>query len=462
MNGSDQVLWSIQREPTLRTPVTALALLDRPPDVDALKRRLAATAQHFPRLRQRVAEPPAGLAPPRWTDAPLDLRYHVRVVQAPPPGTVEAVLGMAEPLAMSPFDLDRPLWDLTIIEGVEGGRAAMVTRFHHSFSDGEGAIQLASAVFDGTPTAPAVGTIAPLDVRPADVAPPLVADALRWRLEHLATGVPVAGRALARAAKRALVDPRGAASEATATAAALRRLLEPATVPLSPLMVERGPGRRLGILDYPLASFRRAAAGAGTTLNGVFAAAVAEALRRYHVDHGEPVARLRMTMPVSVRRSGDAVGGNHFVPARFVVPLVDGDARTRIRSAGAVCATWRDDERMLALSDIVASVLVNLPPAVTTAVLASMLLGTDFVTTNVTGFPTPVYIAGAAVTGQYAFAPPSGAAVNVALVSHVHRAGIGVVADSAAVTDFDGFMADLDAAFASTLASTRSRSRQAS
>jgi hypothetical protein len=198
-------------------------------------------------------------------------------------------------------------------------------------------------------------------------------------------------------------------------------------------MSGRGNVWRYGAFDRPLEHLRAAAATAGGTINDGFVAGVAGGLARYHQQFGVPVDELRMLMPVSVRRPDDPSYGNRFVPVRFVVPAT-GEVPDRIRRIGAASTSWRH-EPALAVADAASMVLDRLPPVAASRLFGLLLSGVDFVTTDVAGFPCPVYLGDACVTRYYALPPTMGAAVNVALLSHASNACIGITADARAVAD---------------------------
>ena len=86
---------------------------------------------------------PYSIAPPRWeVDPHFDRRFHVRWLDAPAGGGVRSVLDCAEPIAMQGFDRARPLWELYVVGGIAGDRAAMVLKLHHSLSDGVGLVHM--------------------------------------------------------------------------------------------------------------------------------------------------------------------------------------------------------------------------------------------------------------------------------------------------------------------------------
>jgi hypothetical protein len=179
--------------------------------------------------------------------------------------------------------------------------------------------------------------------------------------------------------------------------------------------------------------------------------AVIGGLMEYHARHGGGVDALRMTMPISLRTSSDAPGGNKFAPARFGVPTSLPDPRDRMQAVRKLVREWRA-EPALAMTGQLALVLNRLPTAMTTALFGAMLKCSDFVATNVPGSPIPVYVAGARVERFYAFAPPSGASMNVALISHADTCCIGIVIDTTAVPDADVMVECLRSGFAEVTA----------
>lgn len=227
--------------------------------------------------------------------------------------------------------------------------------------------------------------------------------------------------------------PLEQAERAVATAVSAARLLAPATKPISPLMTERGFRRGLEVLDLETQALRHTATVMDVTLNDVFVAGVVRGLTVYHELHGTSIDALRALMPVNVRAADDPAGGNRFVPARFTVPAPT-DAAECVREVQRVTASWKNAPG-LALSEVLATGIDLLPGPVVSAMWGSMLKGDDFCITNVPGPTFDTYLAGSRVDRMYAFAPPSGAAVNVSLLTTADRASVGIVVDRAAVPD---------------------------
>jgi WS/DGAT/MGAT family acyltransferase len=267
-----------------------------------------------------------------------------------------------------------------------------------------------------------------------------------------ALGIARRGLVNAFGAARAVArDPQGALREATRVARSLASFLAPATTPRSPIMGARSLARRLGTLDVPLDDLKRAAKAAGGSLNDAFLTAVVGGIQHYHELHRVEPADLRMVMPINVRGEGAALGGNHFTPARFLVPLQIADPAERMRTLGHLARTARD-EPAVGFTDTVAMVLNQLPTAATTSFFGAMLKGSDFVTSNVPGSPFPLYAAGAELERLYPFGPLSGTAANITLLSHCGTCCIGVNTDAVAVPDTAEFVKSVEAGFSEVLA----------
>lgn len=409
MGPADAILWRMEHDPVLRSTVTSVSRLDRAPDAG--------------RLRRRVEEV-----------------HHLRWVRLPGRASFDDVLDFAAREAMAGFDRARPLWEFTVVEDVDGG-AALVQRFHHALTDGLGGMQVALEFVDHDRRGRRHGVDgqAPGGARGEDRwgAHRASATAGGHRRPALAVlGWGVAGAAavprLAGEVVRAVRDPLGSL---TGMVGALRwgaRLLAPVSAPLSPVMRGRGTRLAFAAFDVDLPRLHAAARIAGGSLNGAFVTAVAAGLRRYHQAEGRPVARLRITLPMSTRRPGDPLTVNRFTPVRFEVPVVPADPAALVPAVASLVRQWRQGPA-LGLSDALAVVLSALPTPALAEVFGSMLRNVDFVATNVPGLRASSYLAGARVVRQYAFAPPSGAAVNVAMLTHVDQCCIGVNMDPAAV-----------------------------
>ena len=447
MRDPDALAWGMEHDPGLRSTIVAVTWLDALPDVEVLAARLERATRLAPRFRQHPVPTPAGLANPQWVDCEFDLSLHLRRMGAPEPRTPATVVEFARTEAMTAFDPSRPLWQITLIEGLEEGRAAVVMKVHHSLTDGVGGMQLAMLVFETTPDT------VPFDPVPEPVAAPAPSGVglARGALGHdlgravgvvrsgLGQVVPVA-RSVARHPVRSVLDT-------VATVSSLGRFVAPVSDTLSPIMTGRSLDRHLDLFEVDLPALKRAGAAVGGTLNDAFVASVTGGLRRYHEQHGAPVDELRVTMPISLRKEGDPEGGNRITLERFVVPVGVADAATRLRETGWSCRAARYEEA-LPLSDAVAG-LLNLLPS---GVIGSMLKHVDFLASDVPGVPVPIFLGGAPVSGYFAFGPTTGSAVNVTLVSYRDTCCIGCTIDTAAVPDPEKLSACLRDGFDEVLA----------
>ena len=443
LSDSDALMWRIEGDPVLRSPITVVGLLDREPSWPRVQAALRHAAETIPRFRHRI-EPGSLATRPRWAeDGELSLDHHLRRVRAASPAGLRAVLDLAEPDVMTAFDPARPLWRMTVVEGLEGGGAAFVLRFHHTITDGVGGIALAQHLFDPTRR----GRPAPRAVEPAEPS-----------TDHPDGGLAARVVGAAAGAARAGLDPVGTLRTGMRTVRSIGKILAPARSPLSPILVGRGLDRRLHVLEMPLGGFLEAAHATGGTVNDVLLAAVGGGLRTYHERCGAPLDAVRVTMPISLRKAGDGPGGNRFTPARFVLPIGDPDPTTRAREAGAIVRSWRA-EPAVKLTPALAWALDLLPTPVVQRAFAGMLRSIDVDAVDVPGLTKPAYLAGARIDRLWAFAPPTGAALSVTLVSHLDTACVGIACDLAAVHDAELMATCMERAFDEVLAIGRNGHR---
>ena len=447
MSDADALMWNIEKDPLLRSTIVTVMVFDRPLDRDRLRRRIDRLSRVIPRLRQRVQGHTLSVAPPRWDiDRNFSLDYHLRFMRAVGSGTLREVFDIAEPMAMQGFDRARPLWEFTLVEGLDDDRSALITKIHHSITDGVGGVKLMMEMLD-------------LDIDaeepplpPAPVAEPLsesrrMTDALVYEGRRQLGNASRALGAAARELSKMGADPLGVGIDALATAGSVVRMISPATEPLSPLMTDRSLSVHFDTLQVPLAPMKKASKLVGGRLNDAFVGAVAGGLATYHRRMGLDVHELRMTMPINIRSSATAnLAGNQFAPARFAVPVGISDPIARMNAVRELMEAQRR-EPALALTDTLAGVLNRLPVTATTGIFGAMLRGIDFITSNVPGPPVDVYLAGARLENQIAFGPMTGAATNITLLSYQGDLNLGVNTDPRAVTDRDLFVDSLRDAF---------------
>lgn len=247
-------------------------------------------------------------------------------------------------------------------------------------------------------------------------------------------------------------DPVSASRRIGKTTTSIGRVLRPASEPLSSLMRERSLSWGLDVLDFELEPLKAAGKSTGGTLNDAFVAAVAGALRLYHERSGTTVDELRMTMPVNLRAGETGRrAGNQFAALRFKVPVGIVEPRDRIEAVQERTRSQKGESALGWIGEITSTInRLGVVPA--TRIAGGMFKAVDFVTSNVPGLPATAYTAGARIDAIYPFAPPTGAALSVTLLSYCKSLHLGVQFNRAAVTDGALLRECLKSGFAEVLA----------
>ncbi len=449
MNETEALMWRSERHPRLSSTICSLMLFDQSPDWDRFKAAHQWATELVPRTRQRVMEALLPVGPPAWVDdESFQLDYHLRRTQLRAPGTMAQLLEFAQAEAVRPFDRTRPLWEGTLVEGLEDGRAAYLLKLHHSLTDGLGGIQLMSLVQSRTREHTADKP------RPPQQEEGLPSDPWAFTtttINEQARQLPgIAARGLVGAA-RAVLSPGHALSEAVHYGASLRRTLSPPPArPSSLLRGRTGTAWRFGVMECRLDDLKSAAKAAGGSLNDAYVAALLGGLRLYHEHHGVDLDELPMAMPISLRKADDPMGGNKFAGAYFAAPVGVADPSERIAILRGIVLTLRTEPALDTLS-LVAPVLNRVPSALGGLAFEWVGSAADLSASNVPGVPYDVYMAGAKVERFYPFGPLPGVAVMAAMVSHGPSCCIGLNIDGSAVTDVDVLMKCMDAGLAEVL-----------
>jgi diacylglycerol O-acyltransferase / wax synthase len=448
MRASDAFTWYMERDPALRSTVVVIDWLDRAPDWEVLVDRVDRISRLMPSLRQRIVESPFRLTVPRWAyDPHFDLHWHLSRITAPAPGTRDAVLEVGRRAAMAAFDRDRPLWEVTLVEGMEGGEAALVIKLHHSLSDGVGAMRMLAIVADLQREPADLGELPPVPPHePAGLLTSITGTV--GEIAGLAAGLAWRGTGAAIPAWiRYARDPIGYVRGAAGMARSVYRTAAPNRSTLSPLMRERAMTRRLATIEVSLDALKKSAKSVGGTVNDAYLAAVAGGLHRYHERHGAAVDSLRALMPINLRAGQDTNWGNRITLQRLIVPVGETDPAARMRALHRVAMAARE-EPSLSVTEAIAGALNMLP----VGYVGGILKHVDFVASNVPGVPVPVFFAGSKVTGMFAFGPTIGASLNTTLMSYDGTCDIGINIDTAAVPDPDVLLSCLRESLAEVIA----------
>jgi diacylglycerol O-acyltransferase len=437
--------------PSTHMHVAALSVFDpstRPDGglrFEEVRSRVASRLHLAPRFRKKVLEVPMGIALPVLVDdTGFDLDRHVRRAALPPPGGRRELMELAQDLLSRPLDRSRPLWDLTVIEGLEGGHVATLMKVHHALMDGISGMQLASAMYDLEPDARPSPPPGPWRAEPPPEPRDLIASAMRERVERPLRAAAEAARALASA-------PVPAALGLGAAASGIRDIWDLGSRPASVFDVPVGPDRRFAITEAPFHLFRDVKESLGGTVNDVVLGVVAGALHRFLRGRRVPTRgrTLRVLVPVSVRSREDPFG-NRVAPAFVDVPV--GAMSPARRLALVAEATGRLKGSSMALGADAVIGLGAFAPAGLLAAAARIVSNApwfNLVVSNVPGPLQPMYLAGARLVASYPSMPlgPT-SALSIACTSLAGTMAFGLTADREAVPDLDALALALDASLA--------------
>jgi WS/DGAT/MGAT family acyltransferase len=446
MSDAEGLMWRLEKDPHLSSTFANVTILDRAPDFDALLRRMERATYAVPRLRQRVQPAPANLSSPTWVDDPnFDLRYHVRHLALPKPGTLRQLLDVATLFTSDVYDRTRPLWQFVVVDGLRGGKSALIQKLHHTIVDGEGGVQLSLQFLDLERDAPEPPPIDPELIAAAEASepPPPAPDTLR----ELFTGSLRMPLGLLKQIMELLADPTGIPDAGNAAADTVRGLMQQLSdveAARSPLWTKRSLHRRMEVLRAPFGSTRDAAKRLGGTLNTAFLTAAAEAAGRYHRELGAPVEELRSSMAISTRT--ETSGANAFSLVRMLVPTGDMPIGDRFRAIQASALAAKNSSNGASL-DAVAALATTLPTSIITRIARQQAQTVDFATSNVRGASVPLFLAGAQLLENYPVGPLAGVAYNLTLLSYNHSLDMGVNIDAAAVTEPELLRRCLERAF---------------
>jgi diacylglycerol O-acyltransferase / wax synthase len=399
-----------------------------------------------PRYRQKVRPVPGHLANPVWVDDDqFDLTYHVRRSALPRPGTDAQLRELVGRLLGRRLDRARPLWEIYLVEGLEGGRVGIVTKTHHAMVDGVAAVDIGTVMLDVAAE--------PREIPPDDWTPSrgpgrvgLVAGAVTDLVRRPTEAVD--------AARGAVVDVRATASRVGGAAGGLLSsvLTVARPAPASPLNVPIGEQRRFGTARTDLDDYRRVRKEHGGTVNDVVLATVAGALRAWLLTRGEavsPSSTIRAMVPVSIREPGQQSGPGNRVSSYFVdLPVGEGNAVMRLHQVSFAMRGHKESGQSVGADALVQ--LSGFAPPTLHALGAR--LASDFsrrlfnvVVTNVPGPQFPLFAAGARMLEMFPAVPLSkGQAVSIGVTSYDGGVYYGLNADRDALPDVDVLAACLE------------------
>lgn len=403
--------------------------------VDRLKERTAERLHLAPQFRWRLVEVPLGLDRPVFVEDPhFDLDAHIRRVGVPAPGGPEQLGNLVGDLVSVKLDRRRPLWEFWIIEGLAGGRIAILAKVHHSIIDGISGSELASVLFDLTPE----GTrVPPPQPRSTDAWP----DPFQLFLGGVGAvlGMPVRVARLALQTVRQGMSFLGFAGQETPPPIPFR-------APRTSFNTELSPHRRFASASVALEDVKRVKRVFDVKLNDVVLAICAGALRRY-LEAGDelPDAPLIAQVPVSLRTDADRGEVGTKVGAMFASLATDiADPALRLLAIHESTRTAKEMQRALAADKIMGITEVAPPALISLAARMYTAAQLDrrtppimnLIISNVPGPPFPLYVAGAEIEAMYPMGPLLyGTGVNITVFSYRDAIDFGFLCCRRAVRD---------------------------
>lgn len=436
--------------PTTYGHVASLAIFDpstspHPVGYHEIRELIESRLHLVPQFRRRLVEVPLGLDHPYWIEDPdFDLDFHLRHIAVPPPGDRGQLAELAVRIAARHLDRTRPLWEMYVIEGLEGGFIAELTKIHHACIDGVAGAEILGVLLDLEPEAPAT---------PPPTTP--------WQWER----EPSSGEMLARGVLGALTQPRVGMRLARQSVPALGSIMRnfaltapgvkkrddvlsrpSVSAPRTPFNGVITAHRRWAFGSLPVSSVKTVKNAMGATVNDVVMALCAGALRRWLIEHDAlPDGPLLAMVPVSIRDESErGDGGNRISAMVAVLPTDEADPRRRIEAMQAEMAVAKDTHGALPASLLQDFAQFTPPSVLGTAsrvaararLMDRVNLPFNVVISNVPGPQFPLYTSGARMEGIYPIsAIVDGVGLNMTMMSYNGNLDFGLVADRDMVPD---------------------------
>jgi WS/DGAT/MGAT family acyltransferase len=395
-------------------------------DIERVKQVMLQKMPFTPRFRQRVRSTPLALHRPVWVDDPtFDIDHHVRHISLPPPGSEQQLLRLSEHIMGTKLDMNRPPWEMWFVDGLEGGRSAMLGKMHHVISDGVSAANNTMSQLDLTAEPvhiePYAWTASPLPRRAG-----LVAEALRARASEAAA---LFGR----------LREEGVRARMSGVASAFRAVKDAATNKgaVTPLNTTIGAQRRHAMVRARLEDLKLVRSILGGTVNDVALAVVAGGMARWLEHRGIEPMELRTVVPKSLREDPTETTFDNRVSTMFA--RMPAQERDPIRRLELVREAMEEAKSSGSAGGIDA--LTNFVPAGVLATLMRLPANKrvfNMSVSNVPGPPVPLYYDGHEVLEFWPMTPLGGplAAMTVVL-SYNGRIVFGLTGDRDAVPDLD-------------------------
>jgi WS/DGAT/MGAT family acyltransferase len=413
-----------------------------PPSHQEFRDHIESRLHLVPRFRQKLRFVPLGQGRPVWVDDPhLNLEYHVRQTALPAPGSEEQLRNLASRIFSQQLDRSKPLWELWLVEGLEGDRFAIVGKSHHALVDGISGVDITTVLFD-VEEEPSSAPVRPPKwaPRPEPTDLDLLGEALRERLTS-----PVE---IARGVRAALRGPRRVLQGLGATGKFLEAGI---SAPSTPFNVEIGSHRRLAFVRADLGDFKRVKDRHGGTVNDVVLSVVTGALGNYLRARGHETEglELKAMVPVSVRAEEERGAlGNRISAMMAPLPVWCEDPVERLHIVSETMGDLKGSGQAVG-AEILTRLTDFAPPTIASqaARLQPAQRFFNLVITNVPGPQFPLYVLGRRMESIFPMVPLARRqALCVGIMSYDGQVDFGLVGDYDAMSDLDSFALDLEAA----------------
>jgi diacylglycerol O-acyltransferase / wax synthase len=444
LSGLDASFLHLERGPAHMHVASATVFEGDAPDLATFKAHIESRLHLVPRFRQRLRFVPFGQGRPKWVDDPsFNLAYHIRHTALPEPGSHDQLLTFAARVFSQRLDRSKPLWEMWLVDGLEGGRFAIVAKSHHCLVDGVSGVDITTVLFDASSDAPEPSQPPPpWAPHPEPTDAQLLAEAMVERATSPAE-ILRGARAVFRAPRRVA----HAAVDALEAAGTLARA--GLAAPSSPFNVGIGPYRRFATVDAALDDLKRVKNEAGGTVNDVVLAAVSGALGRYLRGRGHAThdLELRAMVPISVRAADEQGAlGNRVSSYMAPLPVWCEDPVQRLREVSATMGDLKRSKQAMGAT-LMTELTDFAPPTIAgqAARLQSRQRFFNLVVTNVPGPQFPLYLMGRRLEAVYPMVPLARRqAVCFGVMSYDGRVHFGLVGDYEAMADLDVLASDLE------------------
>lgn len=433
----DGVLLELEEADDAAHMQTGWALISDPlangerPSVERLREQVRERIEETSLLRRRLSMPRVGrLSLPVWLPDPdFDVGQLIRRASLPDPGGEEELLEWLGDHFSHRLDRTRPLWETTLLEGLEGGRWALVCKIHQCLIDGISGATLVAALLDAEPE-PEDGVVT-------------LAALVTWFREEAKRGTLMRLRGVVGEAVSGGVDATVHPHKVPEILAQSREMAEKLTsqeppVPHTSLNDSIGSSRQLAAVEVPLEEVKRVKRELGGTVRDVVLAMTAGGLRRLFEHRGEEVDQVRALVPVSLRQASETLASGQGVSSLFVdLPVAEPDPMARYRRIVAATEEMKSDD--LAPVAGTAAELAGLAPSLIQSVVARLAFTPGLFNVTVTGVyvsPIPLYALGGRLHRAIPTIPiSSGYAVGVVAMTADGKVYFGLNADRDSVPD---------------------------